>query len=72
MEDGLYRKNRNGGLAQAQPRLTTNCCGKTQSAILPAVGALCDPDNPIGCALVVAPKREGDAVLRRWASTPWP
>ena len=40
-------------------------CGKTQSAILPAVGALFDPDNPIGCALVVDPKREIDAVLRR-------
>lgn len=40
-------------------------CGKTQSAILPAVGALFDPENPIGCALVVDPKREIDAVLRR-------
>lgn len=40
-------------------------CGKTQSAILPAVGALLDPDNPVGCALVVDPKREIDAVFRR-------
>ena len=40
-------------------------CGKTQSGILPAVGALFDPNNPVGCALVVDPKREIDAVLRR-------
>ena len=32
--------------------------GKTASAILPAVAAACDPDNRVGCALLIDPKRE--------------
>ena len=32
--------------------------GKTASAILPAVAAACDPNNRVGCALVIDPKRE--------------
>ncbi len=32
--------------------------GKTASAILPAVGAVCDPGNSVGCALLIDPKRE--------------
>lgn len=32
--------------------------GKTASAILPTVAAACDPNNRVGCALVIDPKRE--------------
>ncbi len=32
--------------------------GKTASAILPVVSAVCDPDNRVGCALLIDPKRE--------------
>ena len=37
--------------------------GKTASGVLPAVGAMFDRRNPLGCALVVDPKREIDGAL---------
>ena len=43
--------------------------GKTASGVLPAAAALLDPDNPVGCALVVDPKREIGPELRRLAAS---
>ena len=37
--------------------------GKSASAILPLVGALCDPANRVGCALLIDPKREIGQVI---------
>ena len=43
--------------------------GKTASGVLPVVAAMCDPRNPLGCALVVDPKREIGAALAALART---
>ena len=43
--------------------------GKTASRVLPAAAATFDPNNPVGCVLVVDPKREIGPELRRLAAS---
>ena len=43
--------------------------GKTASGVLPAAAATFDPNNPVGCVLVVDPKREIGPELRRLAAS---
>ena len=56
----LYRGGRvpRAGLCRHTLVLGETGSGKTLSGVLPVVGAMMAPENPVGCALIIDPKRE--------------
>ena len=56
----LYRDGQvpRAGLCRHTLVLGETGSGKTLSGVLPVVGAMMAPENPVGCALIIDPKRE--------------